>query len=75
MLLLRQLRVGANESAGGECMVNKFTMVDLAGAERPSTTGGDRMSGYETMLQIMMGKETTGGTGFVINYELHQLQL
>ena len=75
ILTLRQLRIGANANAGGECecMVNKFTMVDLAGAERPSTTGGDRMSGYETMLQIMMGKETTGGTGFIINYELHQL--
>jgi len=68
ILTLRQVN-----HATKACITNKFTMVDLAGAERPSTTGGERMSGMEAVMEIMRGKESTGATGTLINYELHQL--
>ena len=56
-----------------QCLVNRFTVVDLAGAERPSTTGGERMSAFEAYMALSRGEECTGSTGILINFELHQL--
>lgn len=68
ILTMRQVKENT-----GECVINKFTVVDLAGAERPSSTGGERISAFEAYMEIYRGKEATGATGTLINYELHLL--
>lgn len=53
---------------------SQFTLVDLAGAERPDKTGGERVSGMDAMMAIYSGKPLEiGHQGVLINYELSEL--
>jgi len=54
-----------------------FSLIDLAGAERPSKTGETRVSGYEAWLEIIKkgGKNvSTGAQAAFINFELTLLR-
>jgi hypothetical protein len=52
-----------------------FTLVDLAGAERPDKTGAPRMSAFEALMSIFRGGEpSVGAQGVIINYELHEIR-
>lgn len=39
----------------------KFHLVDLAGAERPGKTGGNRVSALEAFMQLASGKKLDPG--------------
>lgn len=46
-------------------------MIDLAGAERPSKTGGDRPNANDVLIKMLSGKPIEiGDQGVLINYEL-----
>ena len=46
-------------------------MIDLAGAERPGKTGGDRPNANEVIIKLLNGKSIEiGDQGCIINYEL-----
>ena len=52
----------------------KFHLVDLAGAERPDKTGGNRVSALEAFMQLAAGKKIdVGCQGTIINYSLSEL--
>jgi len=51
-----------------------FSIVDLAGSERPRTVGTSRLSSTtDLMRSIMDGEMAVSRSGFLINYELHEL--
>lgn len=70
ILYLYQLDPDANK-----CCRTSFTMVDLAGAERPTKTGEQRFGGGDYLVWMMQQvKEVpTGAQAFVINWELSQI--
>ena len=70
-LMLTLLQVDANDSYSK----TTFTLIDFAGAERPSKTGEERKSGMDVMLELYLGREivSTGAQAFVINWELFEL--
>lgn len=50
-------------------------MIDLAGAERPDKLGVERVSAYDIMCKLLKGgKPGLADQGFMINYELAELQ-
>ncbi|KAK3234069.1 hypothetical protein CYMTET_55672 [Cymbomonas tetramitiformis] len=51
-----------------------FTMMDLAGSERVSKTGAERMSGMEAIMTVAKGGDIpTGAQATLINFELSAL--
>lgn len=65
ILTLRQ------KAPGGKFLRSVLHCVDMAGAERASSTGAERCNAVEVMLLAMRGKELTlGAQAFLINNEL-----
>uniref|UniRef100_A0A0G4I5V4 Kinesin motor domain-containing protein n=1 Tax=Chromera velia CCMP2878 TaxID=1169474 RepID=A0A0G4I5V4_9ALVE len=61
------------DRSNNEYCKTMFSLIDLAGAERPSATGEARMTGYEAMVEFMSGKPSKGAQGILINYELSMM--
>jgi hypothetical protein len=65
VLTLRQ------KAPGGKFLRSVLHCVDMAGAERASSTGAERSNAMEVILQAMRGQELSlGSQAFVINNEL-----
>jgi hypothetical protein len=67
----------SSDSSGGMLATSSFSLIDLAGAERPDKTGENRVSGPEFMRELFSGSAgpgglnlSTGAQAFMINYEL-----
>lgn len=59
------------DSKDGDCVQSKFTLFDLAGAERQGKTGGKQLSPLEAMTLAYKGKDVgIGGEGAIINWDL-----
>jgi len=59
------------DSKTGDCVQSKFTLFDLAGAERQNKTGGKQITPQEAMIQCYKGKDPgIGGEGAIINWDL-----
>merc|ERR1719446_437975 len=59
------------DSKDGDFVQSKFTLFDLAGAERQSKTGGKQMSPMDAMAAAYKGKDVgVGGEGAIINWDL-----
>jgi hypothetical protein len=57
-----------------ESQRTRFHLLDLAGAERPNTTGSERPSALEVIMKLAAGKKMdVGDQGTMINYELTEL--
>ena len=70
ILTLRQLDVRS-----GGCLRTTLTVLDMAGAERPSSTGTEHEDGVKAVMAYFQGHEiTVGGQGFIVNYELSGLR-
>jgi len=53
----------------------EFHLIDLAGAERPDKLGVERVGAFDVMTKLMKGgKPGLADQGFMINYELSELQ-
>merc|ERR1719159_2421532 len=62
------------DSKDGDCVTSKFTLFDLAGAERTGKTGGKQMSPQDAMAAVYKGKDPgVGGEGAIINWDLTSL--
>jgi hypothetical protein len=62
------------DSKDGDCVTSKFTLFDLAGAERANKTGGKVLSPLEAMNACYKGKDVgIGGEGAIINWDLSSL--
>jgi len=56
---------------GGKVLKSSLHCVDMAGAERVSSTGAERCSGLDVLFQCKRGEELTlGAQAFIINFEL-----
>jgi hypothetical protein len=63
-----------HQEIDGMYQKTKFHLVDLAGAERPDKTGGQRMSALEAFINLASGKKVDPGVqGTIINYSLSEL--
>jgi hypothetical protein len=70
ILTLRQL-----DRRSGACLRTTLTVLDMAGAERPSSTGTEHEDGVKAVMAYFQGHEiTVGGQGFIVNYELSGLR-
>lgn len=74
ILTLHQLH-----TESGELVTTSFTLIDLAGAERPSKTGAEFMA--PSMIawaaasgQVLSPAQTRGSEGFMINFELAEMR-
>jgi len=69
-LVLTLMQVGP----GGKFTKTSFTLVDLAGAERPSKTG-ERVDVMSAFFEVMKGGEpSVGSQGTIINFELTMMR-
>lgn len=58
----------------GQYQKSQFNLIDLAGAERPDTTGAERSSGVMAYMKVMKGEPlNVGDQGALINFELTEL--
>ena len=65
ILTLRQM------TPEGKVLTSALHCVDMAGAERVSSTGAERCNSYETLAQIMKGLDlSVGAQAYLINFEL-----
>lgn len=70
ILTLRQL-----DRESSLCSKTTLNIMDMAGAERPSSTGEDHTSAITAIMDYWRGKEpTVGGQGTIVNYELSALR-
>mmetsp|Transcript_43080 Transcript_43080/g.119146 ORF Transcript_43080/g.119146 Transcript_43080/m.119146 type:complete len:442 (+) Transcript_43080:109-1434(+) len=70
ILTLRQLDLESRL-----CTKTTLNVMDMAGAERPSSTAEDHTSAISAIMDYWRGKTpTTGGQGTVVNYELSALR-
>ena len=71
------LTLTLNQLVEGKVLTTRFTLVDLAGAERLSKTGaleGSDQSPAEALVNALFkGEVTNAGTGLVINMELQEI--
>ena len=51
-----------------------FKVMDLAGAERPSSNGEDTSSAMDAIIAYIQGREKSGNQAVIINYELSMLR-
>jgi hypothetical protein len=51
-----------------------FTLIDLAGAERPAKTGEKRQGGMEAFQDLAKGNHSVGAQAYLINSELSMLR-
>mmetsp|Transcript_76160 Transcript_76160/g.205436 ORF Transcript_76160/g.205436 Transcript_76160/m.205436 type:complete len:458 (-) Transcript_76160:42-1415(-) len=70
VLTLRQL-----DKASGMCLKTTLNIMDMAGAERPSSTGSEHEDAIKAVMDYWRGAPVTvGGQGFIVNYELSGLR-
>ena len=70
ILTLRQL-----DRRSGGCLRTTLTVLDMAGAERPSSNGTEHEDGVKAVMAYFQGQEiTVGGQGFIVNYKLSGLR-
>ena len=59
----------------GLCAKTTLNIIDLAGAERPSSIGASHQPAINALMDFYMGKEPTAGAqGTIINFELSNLR-
>eukprot|EP00392_Amoebophrya_sp_AT5.2_P009212 g9240.t1 len=64
-----------NEILTTACYKKHLHIVDMAGAERPSSTGTENEIAIQAIMAYWRGAEiTVGGQGFIVNYELSGLR-
>ena len=69
------IRLVQLDQSTGLCQKTTLNIVDLAGAERPSSTGSDHESAISAIMDYFRGKEpTVGGQGTIVNFELSALR-
>jgi hypothetical protein len=70
ILTLRQF-----DRTSGMCLKTALNVMDMAGAERPSTTGSEHENAIKAVMDYWRGAPiTVGGQGFIVNFELSGLR-
>lgn len=58
-----------------QCLKTKLTIMDMAGAERPSSTGQEHESAIKAVMDYWRGVPVSvGGQGVIVNFELSGLR-